>query len=79
MQYIKDDPDESRKPRRLRSAEVVIMSLAQYPFCSQYLFILIAFDSEIKELFSVDYYNQIFKQAYKNTPDIDIDTLIRLK
>ncbi len=79
MNYIRDDPEVSRKQKRLKAAETTLLSLSNHPYSSQYLFLVIALDQDIKETFSVEFYNQIFKQAYRNTPDDDVDQLIRHK
>jgi len=40
---------------------------------------LIAFETEIKETLTQNFYNSCFKEAYKNITDDDIDWLIKTK
>lgn len=77
--YEEEQKSEERKDKRKKIAEKLIKTLAEQPFCPQYIFLLIALEEDIKKATSPDFYHRVFKQAYANITDTDIDKLIKTK
>ena len=82
LNYLSEAPNkqDSKLKSRIRVAEIVINGFSYQPYCPQFIFILIALETEIREKIpQPDFYNKVFKQAFKYITDEDIDMLIKLK
>ncbi|CDW78869.1 UNKNOWN [Stylonychia lemnae] len=83
IEYISlDIKNQSKYERRINIAMSLLDLLSQRPFCPQYIFILIAMEDEIKNVFCAEgekFFNSIFKKAYRNTTDEDVEILIKVK